>query len=137
MNDLFSFSPEIVQGVKEDPLDVIRDISKTCLGCRLGQTTDKHNTGFCYSGPVTAKIAMLGDMPQVEGTVLSQRVPIAGDFMRELGGWLRMLGVPEEDAFVLNAVQCRPIRARRRTPNSGRPTTRSWTPAFRTARCAC
>ena len=107
MNDLFSFSPEIIQGVREDPLDVIRDISKTCLGCRLGQTTDNHNTGFSYSGPVTAKIAMLGDMPQIEGTVLSKRVPIAGDFMRELNGWLHMLGVPEEDVFILNAVQCK------------------------------
>jgi len=107
MNDLFSFLPETIEGVREGPLDAIRDISKTCRSCRLGQTTDKHNNGFCYAGPVTAKIALLGDMPQVEGTVLSKRIPIAGDFLRELGGWLHVLHMTLADVMVLNAVQCK------------------------------
>ena len=105
--NLFDFDTEEAEKPKEDPLVVIGEVSGNCKACRLGQSTDKQNTGFIYSGPTTARIAVLGDMPQVQGTVLSRRLPLAGDFMQELGGWLGMLGVAQEDVFVLNVMQCK------------------------------
>jgi len=112
VSSLFDFDLEEVQGPKEDPIAVIHEISRNCKACRLGQSTDKQNTGFIFAGPTTARIAILGDMPQVQGTVLSKRLPLAGDFMQELGGWLEMLGVAQEDVFILNVMQCKTSKSK-------------------------
>jgi uracil-DNA glycosylase family 4 len=110
--DLFDFLPDTPQGAS-DPLEILREISVNCKSCRLGQTTDKQNNGFSYSGnPANARVAVIGDMPQVEGTMLSTRPPIAGEQFRELNSWLMAVGIPEEDVFLANVVQCKTTKSK-------------------------
>ena len=110
--DLFdSFgAPEVDE--KSDPLAVLSELTGSCRECRLGQTTDRQNNGIAYTGSPSARIALLGDMPQVEGTMLSKRQPIAGEPMRELASWLAAVGIAEEDVFIINAVQCKTSKGR-------------------------
>jgi uracil-DNA glycosylase family 4 len=90
-----------------DPLAILQELAGTCTSCRLGQTTDKTNEGVTYTGSPNARLAVLGDMPEVAGTLLSKRKPIAGEPLSVLKAWLGLAGLHEEDIFFINAVQCK------------------------------
>jgi uracil-DNA glycosylase family 4 len=110
--DLFFDSEPVAGVVKADPLEVLRELAAPCRECRLGQTTDKQNNGIVYEGSPHARIALVGDMPEVEGTMLSKRLPIAAESRRELSRWLDAVGIPEEDVVIINTVQCKTTKGR-------------------------
>jgi uracil-DNA glycosylase family 4 len=89
------------------PLIILQALKGNCRNCRLGVTSDKTNDGVTYAGNPNSRVAILGDMPEVSGTMLTKRLPIAGEPQGRLQGWLKAVGLQEEDIFFINVVQCK------------------------------
>ena len=91
----------------QDPLTILQELKGNCKNCRLGVTSDKTNDGIIYAGNPNARVAIVGDMPEISGTMLTKRLPIAGEPQGRLQGWLKALDMHEEDIFFINVVQCK------------------------------
>ena len=86
---------------------LIAKLTHNCRECRLGQTTDRGNQGFLCAGPIEAKIAILGDMPEVGGHTLTKHLPLYGPALGLLKMWLIQVSIDPDTVFLLNTVQCK------------------------------
>jgi len=106
MPDLFGDQFDEVSAPK-DVNEVLEQLNVACHNCRLGKYLDPANNGLLWSGTPEAKVAFLTDMPEIEGTVLSKRVPVAGNSGRVLSGIIQAMDLQEDEIFVTSVVQCR------------------------------
>jgi uracil-DNA glycosylase family 4 len=111
MSDLFTDDEAIVE--KESPLHVLSAIAGSCAKCRLC-AFDRDNMGISYDGSTSSKVAFLGDLPEVEGSQHSIRRPIAGEARNALDKWIVTMGLEPDCVFIVNTVQCKTFKGRRK-----------------------
>lgn len=96
---------DIVQD-KEDPREVMKQLSRTCTSCRLS-LNHPENRGIIWRGSVDARIAIIGEAPGDKET--EKGVPMIGPSGQEFERWAKLIGIDtQKDCFITNVVQCFP-----------------------------
>lgn len=91
---------------KEDAKETLSSLRVHCDSCRLC-LIHPHNRGFIHRGPLTSKIAILGEAPGDKET--EQGMPLVGNSGKEFDRWCRAIGMdPSKDFFATNVIQCQP-----------------------------
>lgn len=96
---------------KEDIQKVIKELSSTCLACRLS-FLHPYNRGILYRGNPMAKVAVLAEAPGDKETEAGQ--PLVGASGREWERWAQSIGLnTTKDVFHTNVIQCQPYKVMR------------------------
>lgn len=97
----------LTQPDREDPEDVMRELSSTCRDCRLGVVVHPVNRGIIWRGTVKARIAVVGEAPGDQET--EQGRPLVGPSGRLWERWAGYMGLDTKlDCFLTNVIQCQP-----------------------------
>jgi uracil-DNA glycosylase family 4 len=92
---------------KEDPEDVMRELSRSCRDCRLGVVVHPSNRGVIWRGSLKGRIAVVGEAPGDQET--EQGRPLVGPSGRLWERWASFLGLDTKmDCFLTNVIQCQP-----------------------------
>jgi uracil-DNA glycosylase family 4 len=102
---------QLTSSKKEDPREVLRELSSTCQACRLGVMIHPTNRGVIWRGNPDAKIAVVGEAPG--DTETEKGLPLIGNSGRLWSKWATYMGIDEKtQCFITNVIQCQPDKVR-------------------------
>lgn len=101
----------ITPSERENPREILKELSSSCSDCRLGVLFHPTNRGIIWRGNPDAKIAVVGEAPG--DTETEKGLPLIGNSGKLWSKWAFYMGLDEKtDIFVSNVVQCQPDKVR-------------------------
>jgi uracil-DNA glycosylase family 4 len=122
----------LAQADKEDPEQVMRELSKSCRDCRLGAVVHPTNRGMIWRGSLQGRVAVIGEAPGDQETERGR--PLVGPSGKLWERWAAFMGLDTKtDCFLGNVIQCQPDKV----PSREDPSLRSQRPPDQAEIDAC